>query len=124
MLPNASSGCPSSCHPNQSHQYRYLEQREREVARSRLVGQARTKAQALAQFRLLKRNVYVGRRPASWDKDDMPMCNCKPIPSDAPEVVRGCDEFCLNRQLLVECAPETCPCGDRCTNQVRRARRV
>ncbi|ETM97969.1 hypothetical protein PPTG_24771 [Phytophthora nicotianae INRA-310] len=48
-------------------------------------------------------------RPSS----DAPVCMCE---FDEGEV-RGCRERCLNRSMRFECAVESCPCGDRCSNR-------
>lgn len=32
----------------------------------------------------------------------------------------GCGANCLNRLSFIHCDPRTCPCGERCSNQVRR----
>ncbi|ETL27035.1 hypothetical protein, variant 3 [Phytophthora nicotianae] len=44
---------------------------------------------------------------------DAPVCMCE---LDEGEV-RGCMERCLNRSMRFECAVESCPCGDRCSNR-------
>lgn len=38
-------------------------------------------------------------------------CNCRPTDDI------GCGEDCINRMILTECSPQSCPCGDKCSNQ-------
>jgi hypothetical protein len=33
------------------------------------------------------------------------------------DVVVGCGDGCLNRELFIECDPRSCPCGEACSNQ-------
>jgi hypothetical protein len=43
----------------------------------------------------------------SVTEDDVLICTCRPD----PETGAGCGDECINRDVLVECDPEFCPCG-------------
>jgi hypothetical protein len=40
-----------------------------------------------------------------------------PKSDDDDEFSHNCGQHCINYQLLIECHPQHCPCGDRCQNQ-------
>ncbi|XP_069582002.1 histone-lysine N-methyltransferase ASH1L [Ranitomeya imitator] len=63
-------------------------------------------------YKKIRSNVYVDVRPLSGD--EATTCNCK-RPENLTEL--GCGEDCLNRMILAECSPNTCPCGQQCSNQ-------
>lgn len=70
-------------------------------------------------WKYLKTNLPVGNvtfvRP---DPDDLPHCECK------PDGENPCgDDTCLNRMMMYECNPATCPAGQRCQNQRFQKRR-
>ncbi|XP_076465119.1 uncharacterized protein LOC143296954 isoform X2 [Babylonia areolata] len=65
------------------------------------------------KFKKIRSNVYVDVKPNTRKFEPHP-CNCKQPTS--PEE-KGCLEDCLNRVVFTECTPETCPCGDQCSNQ-------
>ncbi|XP_033634855.1 uncharacterized protein LOC117296092 [Asterias rubens] len=64
-----------------------------------------------SKFKKLKNNIYYDVKPLSNTQN---ICNCKkPREPD----VKGCGEDCLNRMVLGECSPSTCPCEEVCSNQ-------
>jgi hypothetical protein len=48
-------------------------------------------------------------------REHMLVCQCR---FDAG----GCGDRCLNRLMLIECDPSTCPCGESCQNSAFRRR--
>ncbi|XP_078434729.1 histone-lysine N-methyltransferase isoform X2 [Wolffia australiana] len=61
----------------------------------------------------IKTNVFLHRARKLQTIDEVMVCQCKP-PQDGS---MGCGDECLNRMLNIECTPETCPCGNLCSNQ-------
>ncbi|KAI8388531.1 uncharacterized protein BYT42DRAFT_492357 [Radiomyces spectabilis] len=59
----------------------------------------------------IRSNIFVERKPNR--KENKIVCQCIP-PADGG---LGCGEDCLNRMLFYECEPNTCPCGDQCSNR-------
>mmetsp|Transcript_13509 Transcript_13509/g.22834 ORF Transcript_13509/g.22834 Transcript_13509/m.22834 type:complete len:529 (-) Transcript_13509:93-1679(-) len=75
-------------------------------------------------YQKLLKNQYINREHRRQDKDDISVCKCVPDISiagpksdDDDEVSHNCGQQCINYQLLIECHPQHCPCGDRCQNQ-------
>lgn len=73
------------------------------------------------RFRLIKQNRPVNNVSQST-QDDIKMsakqrCDCKPD----GDVLCGSDD-CLNRLMMLECEPNSCPVGDKCKNQRFRKR--
>ncbi|PIK46376.1 hypothetical protein BSL78_16771, partial [Apostichopus japonicus] len=58
-------------------------------------------------------DIYIDVR-ASSSVEENTRCSCK-CPIDLRG--SGCGDDCLNRIMQQECSPETCPCGERCSNQ-------
>lgn len=65
------------------------------------------------KFKRIRNNIYVDVKPNTRKFEPHP-CNCKKS-TDSHE--KGCQEDCLNRVIFTECTPETCPCGEQCSNQ-------
>lgn len=63
-------------------------------------------------YKKIRCNVYVDVKPLSGY--EATTCNCKRSDN---LVDWGCVEDCLNRMIFAECSPNTCPCGERCSNQ-------
>ncbi|KAG9464638.1 hypothetical protein GDO78_019630, partial [Eleutherodactylus coqui] len=63
-------------------------------------------------YKKIRSNVYVDVKPLSGY--EATTCNCK-RPENVQE--QGCAEDCLNRMIFAECSPNTCPCGEECSNQ-------
>ncbi|KAI9363993.1 hypothetical protein DFJ73DRAFT_620204 [Zopfochytrium polystomum] len=61
-----------------------------------------------SSFVKISRNIFVDRKPNK--PDNTPICQCSSEEG-------GCDSRCLNRCMLIECEPQSCPCGDLCSNQ-------
>ena len=61
----------------------------------------------------IHRNIFTHREPKNVTEDDVLICNCVPD----PETGLGCGDECINRDVLVECDPNFCPCGSGCQNQ-------
>ncbi|RUS83107.1 hypothetical protein EGW08_009139 [Elysia chlorotica] len=71
-----------------------------------------------APYKFIKANIPVGNvQIHKADLSEIPICECKPDQEDA------CTSDCLNRMMLYECHPATCPAGDKCNNQ-RFQRRI
>ncbi|GFO24565.1 histone-lysine N-methyltransferase [Plakobranchus ocellatus] len=65
-----------------------------------------------APYKFIKSNVPIGSvQIYKADLSEIPICECKPDQTDA------CTSDCLNRMMLYECNPATCPAGDKCNNQ-------
>uniref|UniRef100_T1IMB6 Ubiquitin-activating enzyme E1 C-terminal domain-containing protein n=1 Tax=Strigamia maritima TaxID=126957 RepID=T1IMB6_STRMM len=63
-------------------------------------------------YKKIRTNVYVDVKPlCSYEIQN---CSCA-RPSECN--VKGCGDDCLNRMIFAECSPQTCPCGDQCSNQ-------
>ena len=60
----------------------------------------------------IHRNIFTHREPKSVTEDDVLICNCVPSADGL-----GCGDECINRDVLVECDPNFCPCGSSCQNQ-------
>lgn len=70
------------------------------------------------RFKLIKSNRPVNNvQPGTPDDPQVSRCDCK---IDG-EVLCGSDE-CLNRLMMLECRPDTCPAKDLCRNQRFRKR--
>ncbi|KAG9508693.1 Histone-lysine N-methyltransferase NSD2, partial [Fragariocoptes setiger] len=70
------------------------------------------------RFRLLKSNRPVNNyQPETRDDRQVNRCECQPD----GDVLCGSDD-CLNRLMMLECRPDTCPVGDKCKNQRFRKR--
>ncbi|KAM3910275.1 histone-lysine N-methyltransferase ASH1L isoform 2-T4 [Leptodactylus fuscus] len=63
-------------------------------------------------YKKIRSNVYVDVKPLSGY--EATTCNCK-MPEHMEE--KACAEDCLNRMIFAECSPNTCPCGELCSNQ-------
>ena len=61
----------------------------------------------------IHRNIFTHREPKSVTEDDVLICSCIPDPVTGA----GCGDECINRDVLVECDPNFCPCGASCQNQ-------
>ena len=76
-----------------------------------------------------------GEQPASWQKilenvylvdqsrtkngrlDRKMRCECELECDEEGRPEEGCGEDCINRLLMIECHPKSCPCGEYCLNQ-------
>jgi len=58
-------------------------------------------------FKEISQNIYLEGKINK--KNEVNLCECK----DGD----NCGEFCLNRELFIECNPLLCNCRNRCTNQ-------
>ncbi|XP_018420740.1 PREDICTED: histone-lysine N-methyltransferase ASH1L [Nanorana parkeri] len=63
-------------------------------------------------YKKIRSNVYVDVKPLSGY--EATTCNCRK-PNNHDDW--GCAEDCLNRMIFAECSPNTCPCGEHCSNQ-------
>jgi hypothetical protein len=68
-------------------------------------------------WQLVPDSIYTHREKKVLDEDDIMICHCKHIWATDTTTI-GCGEACLNRMLNIECVPEYCPSGDRCTNRM------
>ncbi|XP_022105816.1 histone-lysine N-methyltransferase ASH1L-like isoform X2 [Acanthaster planci] len=64
-----------------------------------------------SKYKKLKNNIYYDVKPICSTQNS---CNCR-RPKDG--IQKGCGDDCLNRMVLSECSPSTCPCGELCCNQ-------
>jgi len=94
----------------------FFERAKEEYIRNlRLTGERRTATEALGEFVLIKKNIYLHRKEHSWrDDTDQLVCNCE-VPQDPAHW--GCGEGCVNRAVFQECVSQLCPNGKRCGNQ-------
>jgi len=100
----------------QEARQQYLERKAREEERKE-----KLKSMEKPRFRLLKQNKPIND-VAQSSQDDIKMsskqrCECKPD----GDVLCGTDE-CLNRLMMLECDPSTCPVKEKCKNQRFRKR--
>ena len=58
------------------------------------------KDEAPPKYRLLNRNLYSTVRREEFDPKKNPVCDCTPE--------EGCGAECINRSLMIECAPKCC----------------
>lgn len=65
------------------------------------------------RFKSIKQNKPINNVQQSIPEDkQVSLCECKPD----GDVLCGTDD-CLNRIMMLECNPQTCPVGDKCKNQ-------
>ncbi|XP_047739187.1 uncharacterized protein LOC108666567 [Hyalella azteca] len=64
-------------------------------------------------YKKVKSNIFYDVKPSPCAAESQP-CNCR-RPQDAAAL--GCGDDCINRMMFIECSPQTCPIGDRCSNQ-------
>lgn len=64
-------------------------------------------------------NVYLVEqgRTKNGRLDRKMRCECELEVDEEGQPRDGCGEDCINRLLMIECHPKTCPCGDYCMNQ-------
>ncbi|TPX38181.1 histone-lysine N-methyltransferase [Synchytrium microbalum] len=79
---------------------------------SKLAKKAPARREGPTGFYKLQRNQFVDRKAKK--AAEPAVCRCE-VPED--EDTPACGENCLNRCMFIECDPESCPCGDKCTNQ-------
>uniref|UniRef100_A0A0C9R856 Ash1 protein n=1 Tax=Fopius arisanus TaxID=64838 RepID=A0A0C9R856_9HYME len=58
-------------------------------------------------YRKIRTNIYYDVKPTTLYEAQG--CECKPD--------SGCGDDCINRMVFSECAPQLCPCGEKCENQ-------
>lgn len=58
--------------------------------------------------------MYYDVKPHTTGTNEVQACNCK-MPANPKQ--KGCGEECINRMVFCECAPQLCPCKERCSNQ-------
>ncbi|XP_015112127.1 histone-lysine N-methyltransferase ash1 [Diachasma alloeum] len=58
-------------------------------------------------YRKIRTNIYYDVKPTTLYEAQG--CECKPS--------SGCGDDCINRMVFSECAPQLCPCGEKCENQ-------
>ncbi|KAK4337209.1 hypothetical protein RND71_043308 [Anisodus tanguticus] len=63
-------------------------------------------------YKKIKANVFFDVKPTS--NFDEQSCVC--VKPEDPNAL-GCTSDCLNRAMFVECNPNLCPCGEKCSNQ-------
>ena len=99
------------------------EAREEYLKRMVQEGERREKLKNMEKpnFRLIKQNRPINDVVQSTPDDiklsSKPRCECKPD----GDVLCGTDD-CLNRLMMLECDPSTCPAKDKCKNQRFRKR--
>uniref|UniRef100_A0A7S0SAI4 Histone-lysine N-methyltransferase n=1 Tax=Mantoniella antarctica TaxID=81844 RepID=A0A7S0SAI4_9CHLO len=76
-------------------------------------GDSRAAGTAQSVWHRIHRNIFTHREPKSVTEDDVLICSCTPHPVTGA----GCGDECINRDVLVECDPGFCPCGEGCQNQ-------
>lgn len=82
--------------------------------RASIQSQSKTGYMKPPQYTKIKTNKPVGSvKVLEVDTSNISPCECDPD-SDHP---CSPDSECLNRILMVECDPNTCPAGDKCENQ-------
>ncbi|KAG9066757.1 histone methyltransferase set2 [Linnemannia hyalina] len=77
-------------------------------------------------YQTIQDNIYKGANTGNSPVDDCLPCQCKFNPHVDPRW-KACGPDCINRNLLVECIEDDCPCGSYCLNrrfQMRQNARV
>ncbi|XP_071965480.1 uncharacterized protein [Antedon mediterranea] len=62
-------------------------------------------------FKKIRTNLHIDVKPTAGMEHVR--CSCTPPIPDG----LGCGEDCINRMTFTECNIDTCPCGERCSNQ-------
>ncbi|KAK5814458.1 hypothetical protein F5H01DRAFT_25237 [Linnemannia elongata] len=82
--------------------------------------------EATKGYQTIQDNIYKGANTGNSPVDDCLPCQCKFNPHVDPRW-KACGPDCINRNLLVECIEDDCPCGSYCLNrrfQMRQNARV
>ena len=77
----------------------------------RTIIQESKKASLNNSFIKIKSNIFVDRKPKKVIEH--PKCVC----------ITNCGDECLNRCMFIECHPDHCPTGSKCTNQEIQSRK-
>ncbi|KAF8985710.1 histone methyltransferase set2 [Entomortierella lignicola] len=73
-------------------------------------------AEAQSSYQQIEHNIYRGTNTGNSPVDDCLPCQCKYNPNRDP-LWKACGPDCINRNLLVECIEDDCPCGSYCLNR-------
>ncbi|KAF9089848.1 histone methyltransferase set2 [Mortierella sp. AD031] len=73
-------------------------------------------ADAQSTYQQIEHNIYRGANTGNSPVDDCLPCQCKYNPHRDPRW-KACGPDCINRNLLVECIEDDCPCGSYCLNR-------
>ncbi|KAF8936365.1 histone methyltransferase set2 [Haplosporangium gracile] len=71
---------------------------------------------AQSSYQQIEHNIYRGANTGNSPVDDCLPCQCKYNPNRDPRW-KACGPDCINRNLLVECIEDDCPCGSYCLNR-------
>ncbi|KAI1321335.1 histone methyltransferase set2 [Mortierella claussenii] len=71
---------------------------------------------AQSTYQPIEYNIYRGVNTGNSPVDDCLPCQCKYNPHRDPRW-KACGPDCINRNLLVECIEDDCPCGSYCLNR-------
>ncbi|KAF9931977.1 histone methyltransferase set2 [Linnemannia zychae] len=71
---------------------------------------------AQSTYQQIDDNIYRGVNTGNSPVDDCLPCQCKYNPNRDPRW-KACGPDCINRNLLVECIEDDCPCGSYCLNR-------
>ncbi|KAG0299092.1 histone methyltransferase set2, partial [Dissophora globulifera] len=71
---------------------------------------------AQSTYQQIELNIYRGTNTGNSPVDDCLPCQCKYNPQRDPKW-KACGPDCINRNLLVECIEDDCPCGSYCLNR-------
>ncbi|KAF9195477.1 histone methyltransferase set2 [Haplosporangium sp. Z 767] len=71
---------------------------------------------AQSTYQQIEHNIYRGTNTGNSPVDDCLPCQCKYNPHRDPRW-KACGPDCINRNLLVECIEDDCPCGSYCLNR-------
>ncbi|ORZ02031.1 hypothetical protein BCR41DRAFT_313596 [Lobosporangium transversale] len=72
--------------------------------------------EAQSTYQQIDHNIYRGTNTGNSPVDDCLPCQCKYNPHRDPRW-KACGPDCINRNLLVECIEDDCPCGSYCLNR-------
>ncbi|CAO3565467.1 unnamed protein product [Mortierella alpina] len=72
--------------------------------------------EAQSSYQQIEHNIYRGTNTGNSPVDDCLPCQCKYNPHRDPRW-KACGPDCINRNLLVECIEDDCPCGSYCLNR-------
>ncbi|KAG0054485.1 histone methyltransferase set2 [Gryganskiella cystojenkinii] len=72
--------------------------------------------EAQSSYLQIQHNIYRGANTGNSPVDDCLPCQCKYNPHRDPRW-KACGPDCINRNLLVECIEDDCPCGSYCLNR-------
>jgi histone-lysine N-methyltransferase SETD2 len=95
----------------------YMQQKDNNITDKRQTGKRQNKIEAMQEFQLVKKNIYVHRKEYRLETDEVSTCSCDWGSKLKEGEVPCCVDDCQNAAVFTECDPRCCPNGAKCTNQ-------